>query len=223
MTKKIGKKEILQEELDKFGRIWIINEIKKRSEIAEKKINSLFKNIRIKSKDPYERSFNESILSVALDNAVFCYGLGLDSHCIVELYGVVEHFIIRAIKEEFFEIKTSKKLKEFLKNEKYKSELEYFIRKIKTKELVSILKKIGVLDKTDLKAFEELENLRNSFAHKNVVRISKHTDTQKIPKFFEIDSEEIRIDTKKHIENSLKILRKLHLHHSQIEIEKGEA
>lgn len=219
MRKNIIKKEDI-ENLDKFGKKRFNKEIKERSKIAEKKISTLFDGIHDKSKTPYEMGYNDAILTVAIDNAVFCYSLGLDSHCIVELYGVIEYFIIRTLKDEFFTIKTSNELKNFLDKEKYDSEVEYFLRKIKTRDLVLILKKIGALDNKDLKSFEKLENLRNCFAHKNVVRLSKYIDIRKIPNFFEIDTPEIKIDAKKHIEDTLVILRKLFTRHRQIEDEK---
>ena len=212
----------LEKELQKLlGKQVIIEEIRRRAKIANKKINLLYRDLVDKVKDPYERGSNEVLLSVALDNAVFCYGLGLDSHCVVELYGVVELFIIRSIERSFLEIKPSTKLKDFLKKEGYQLKIECFTRKVRTRDLAMVLKKMGTFDNADFKTFCDLETLRNSYAHKNVIQLSKHTQVSRIPVFFEIDNPKIiKIDTKKHIKNTLKILRKLHRHDEEIEKER---
>ena len=219
------KKEIerigdFEEEWDKFfGKQHILNQIEIRTKNADKKINLLYRDLVCKKEDPDEQIFNHVTLGVVLNNAVFCYGLELDSHCIVELYGVLEYFIIKAIARLFLKIVPTKRLGELLKREGYLYKTDFLARKVRTGDLVVILKKIGILNKSDVTAFNNLETLRNSFVHKNLVKLAKDAKISNVPQFFEIDTPKVKIDAKKHFESTITILKKLYRHEDETRAE----
>jgi len=219
--KEIEKTGDFEEGWDKFfGKQHILDQIKIRAKNVDKKINLLYHDLVYKKKeDPYEQISNHVILGVVLDNAVFCYGLELDSHCIVELYGVLEYFIIKSIARLFLKIIPTKKFDELLKREGYLYKTDFLARKVRTGDLVVILKKIGILNKSDVTAFNNLETLRNSFVHKNVAKLAKDAKISNVPQFFEIDTPKIKIDAKKHFENTITILKKLYRHEDETRTE----
>lgn len=190
----------------------------KRVEKIHDKVHEIFKVVDIESKTNEELGFNHALLNFVLDEAIFLYALGLHSHVVIELYGIIEYFLLRAFKEEFPNVTSSSEIQKIIKNKGFSSVITFLLRKQKWKasELASIFKEIGVLDKNDVKIIEELEDLRNLIAHKNVEKMSKHPKIMEKFKFFEIDSSKFKLNSEMYFMPILKILRKLYLRHTKL-------
>jgi hypothetical protein len=174
-------------------------EADKRNKVYKERVDSIFNHIYT-IKDLDLRFFADLIeLHNEYDKALVMYGLGFETSCIVEIYGLLEVRLIQYLGREFENVQLSKRLEKFIYEKKiHFFALEYFLRYMQSPEIARILYQIGALDKKDVKFIGRLFELRNAIVHKNMKQLEKWNKSKKdvhIPtldtKLTNFDAEEI--------------------------------
>ncbi len=138
--------------------------------------------------------------------------MGLNSIAIIELYGILEYYFIRHLSEEFQATFRSNEAKILFSKEGYQTPISFFASKWLLKDITNIYYKMGILTKEEVKAIEKIIAFRNSFAHKNMPKLSKLTGSATPVHVLDIDNESKTItitDPKRHILMTGKILLKI--------------
>ncbi|MBI2660547.1 hypothetical protein HYX07_05275 [Candidatus Woesearchaeota archaeon] len=111
------------------------------------------------------------VLHGDFEKALICYGLKLESYCLIDVYSILENKLIIKLNDEIKEFKISNRLKRYLRNRAHWSDMEFFLRRLKASTIANILKQIGILGKENYKYISKLEDLRDALVHRNLSQL----------------------------------------------------
>jgi hypothetical protein len=161
------------------GKCHIEIESIERSKKAMKRMDDVFKYAATNAKNSLEWDFAFDALHEEFDLPLISYGFGLESACLIQIYGLLEIRIMQTFNEEFRKVKVSRALENYLKQHAHLFEMEFFLRKFKASDMANILRRIGKLQKEDYKFIIYLEELRDGLAHKNLSKLNKFDQSKK--------------------------------------------
>jgi hypothetical protein len=171
-------------------------EISDRSRFAVQRADDVFKYIAVNAKTDFEYYWGAERLHFEFDRALINYAFGMESSCLVEIYGLLEARLLESLREEFKTIKISSRLYKYLAEQSHLFDMEYFFRRMKASEIANILKKIGAINKENYKFIVYLETLRDALAHKNLQRLSQFNLGKKHVHLATIDTGKVDFNTK---------------------------